>query len=280
MHKHYPISKLNSWRLGSSVRYFSEPRSQAELLDVYYQYAHIPTIWLGLGSNILFPDHELSAHIIKTHKALNRIEEQETIYAEAGVPLAKLARFCVKKGYEDAAFFAGIPGTVGGALIMNAGAYHHDIWRYVSFVTVLTTKGLENKTAKDFLISYRKVQLPKDFIAFISVNLQFKQQSIESGLQKIKHYLLMRNQTQPIGTFNCGSVFRNPVGRSAGHLIDSLGLKGYSIGGAAISPMHGNFIENVDQASSKDIKRLIQLMQYSVWSAYHIHLTLEVKVYE
>lgn len=280
MHTHYPIKSLNTWRLGSTVRYYSQPTSLLELVDVYQQLKHVPTIWLGLGSNILFPDQEMNAHIIKTQKALKQIYYDRYVYVEAGVPLAKLARFCVNLGYEDAAFLVGIPGSLGGALRMNAEAYGCSIWRYVNSVSVLTTNGIEVKTAKDFLIGYRQVQVPKDFIAFLSAELIFPKGDIESGKLKMKQSLQKRNEAQPIGTFNCGSVFRNPIGRSAGRLMDDIGLKGYRIGGARISPKHANFIENTGLASAQDTLKLIQFMKQAVWNTYKIRLNLEVKIYE
>lgn len=280
MHTHYPIKSLNTWRLGSTVRYYSQPNSLLELVDVYQQFQDTPTIWLGLGSNILFPDQEMDAHLIKTQKALNKITHDQYVYVEAGVPLAKLARYCVKLGYEDAAFLVGIPGTLGGALRMNAEAYGYNIWSYVNSVSVLTKTGIEVKTAKDFLIGYRQIQVPKDFIAFLSAELIFPKGDIESGKQKMKQSLQKRNQAQPIGTFNCGSVFRNPLGRSAGRLMDDIGLKGFCIGGARISPKHANFIENMNEATAADILKLIKIMKQAVWNTYRIHLNLEVKIYE
>lgn len=279
MKQHYPIKTLNTWRLGTTVQYFSQPTSKEELIEVYQAYQHVPTIWLGLGSNVLFPDDELEGHLIKTQKALNQIYEDETVYAEAGVPLAKVARYCVKLGYDQAAFLVGIPGSLGGALRMNAEAYGCSIWQYVESVEVLTEKGIETWFPNRFLIGYRQVQVPRDFIAFLSARLRFEKGSVILGQTHMKESLYKRNQAQPIGTFNCGSVFRNPKGRSAGRLIDDLGLRGYTIGEARISPKHGNFIENMGNASSKDTLKLIQLMQQAVWDAFKIKLSLEVKIY-
>lgn len=248
-------------------------------MEVYKEFSHVPTIWLGLGSNILFPDGELNAHIIKTQKALNKLYIDDGIYVEAGVPLAKLAKFCVKHGYQDAAFLVSIPGSLGGALLTNAEAYGCEIWSFVKSVTILTEKGIEERSPKDFLISYRQTQLPKGFIAFLSARLQFNIGSQDIGHQVMKDTLRTRNRTQPIGTFNCGSVFRNPKIRSAGLLLDGLGLKGYSIGDALISPVHANFIENAGNAKSADVMKLIQFMRGAVWNAHRIQLNLEVKVY-
>lgn len=280
MHEHYPIRKLNTWRLGSSVRYFSEPHDMQTLLTVYEKYMHYPTVWLGLGSNILLPDEELEVHMIRSHKALSRLSYDGTVYAEAGVPLAKVARYGVRLGCEDAAFLAGVPGTIGGALMMNAGAYGHSIWDYVESVEVLTTQGVKTKTPASFIIGYRSLEVEDDFIAFLSVRMRFTVGDVAAGKQRIREYLQARNAAQPIGTFNCGSVFRNPEGERMGCLIDDLGLKGYQIGYARISPKHGNFIENVEmKATTKDTLALIELMREEVWRAYSVRPQLEVKLY-
>ena len=280
MHTHYPIRRLNAWRLGSTVRYYSEPVTQQGLVDIYRKHPN-NVIWLGLGSNILFPDHELDAHIIKTGKALSHLTHAQHIDVGAGVTLAKLARFCTKLGYEDAAFLAGIPGTVGGALRMNAGAYKHEMWDYVESVDVLTDMGVKTLSKDDFVVGYRHVQCHEPMVMFLSARLSFVQGCKNKALGLIRQYLTQRNSTQPIGTFNCGSVFRNPQGHSAWRLIDGLGLRGYQIGGARISPMHANFIENVNmQARSEDVWQLIRMVQQKVLDNDGMHLELEVTVYE
>lgn len=281
MHKHYPIKRLNSWRLGTSVRWYSEPKSLEELLEYYQMKKHMRTIWLGLGSNIMFPDHELEAHVIKAHKALSQIIFSDDVYIEAGVPLAKVAKCCAKRGFEKAAFFAGIPGALGGALMMNAGAYGHETWQFVKSVNVLTTTGIEKMVPSQFEIGYRVVKPPKGFIAFLSANLSFDSGCSERAQGYIKQYLKQRNHVQPIGTFNCGSVFQNPQVSGAGILIDRLGLKGLTVGGARVSPMHGNFIENINaEATTHDVKKLIKMLQEKVYDAHRIMLTPEVVIYE
>ncbi len=282
MHKHYPIRSLNSWRTGDTVKYFSEPTSIQDLLNIYAQHKEERTILLGLGSNILFPDGELDAHIIRTTKALSNTRiTGDMVVADAGVPLAKLAKLGSKHGFKQAAFLATIPGTVGGALQMNAGAYGHEMWDYVESVEVLTSTGIKTLLKKDCQPSYRSVKLPIDIVMFLSVSLKFCRECPIASKQQIKHYLSHRNQSQPVGTFNCGSVFRNPPGDSAGRMIDRLGLLGHQIGYARVSPKHGNFIENVQmKASCKDITTLIIELKDRVFAQYGVSLALEVKVYE
>lgn len=281
MHSHYSINKFNSWRLGTTVRYFSEPSSRDSLVEVYTNFQHERTIFLGLGSNILFPDYELNAHIIKTKKALSNMVYDKSFYVESGVSLAKFAKFCVKHGYADAAFLAGIPGTIGGALRMNAGAYGYEIWQYVKSVEVLTKQGVRTLLPKDFAISYRNTVMPDDCIMFLSATLSFCKDSSDQAKSLMKTFLLKRNATQPIGTYNCGSVFKNPEGMSAGKMIDNLGLLGYQIGNARISPVHGNFIENIKgMATSEEVTDLIYYIKQQVLEKHHVELSLEVTVYE
>lgn len=286
MHQNYPIRSLNSWRTGNSVKLYSEPSSAQDLVTLYHQHQHERTIWLGLGSNILFADGVLDAHMIKTTKALSGIQTvplADKIQVDSGVTLAKLAKFAAKQGFKDAAFFATIPGTVGGALAMNAGAYGFEMWDFVESVQVLTTEGVKWLPSSKFVAGYRHVQSSEEenIILFLSVIMVFKKHCVPSAKQQIKTYLTHRNQTQPIGTYNCGSVFRNPPGDSAGRMIDKLGLLGYQKGHARVSPKHGNFIENVGMhASYDDIWQLITYLQKSVYEAYGERLQLEVKVYE
>ena len=282
MHQLYPIKRLNSWRTGSQVKYYSKPDSREALCDIYDKYYKERTIWLGLGSNILFPDSVLEAHIIHTTAALREMYmSNEHIYVEAGVSLGKVAKLAAKQGYVDASFLAGIPGTLGGALKMNAGAYGHEIWQYVESVDVLTQTGVETVMPNAFEIGYRHVILPKDMVMFLSAKLRFEPHCHEEAKSRIKDYLIRRNRAQPIGTYNCGSVFTNPDGMSTGRMIDQLGLLGYQIGGARISPKHGNFIENIHgEATTKDIWSLIYFMQERIWQHHQVRLKLEVTVYD
>lgn len=282
MHKLHPIKTLNSWRTGNHVKLYSKPNTLEELVSIYHKHISERTIWLGLGSNILFPDELLDAHIIHTVKALSTIELRgDVVYVESGVTLAKTAKFCARYGYEASAFLAGIPGTIGGALNMNAGAYGSEIWQYVVSAKVLTDQGIRTLRADELIIQYRRVILPKDVKLFLSAILKFPKGCATSAKARIKHWLLKRNSTQPIGTFNCGSVFKNPEGKSAGKMIDDLGLLGHQMGHARVSPKHGNFIENIDmQASTKDILSLITYLKEQVLAHYGVSLELEVTIYD
>jgi len=284
MHQDYPIRSLNSWRTGGQVKLYSEPSSLAALIQLYQQHQDERTIWLGLGSNMLFADGVLDAHMIRTTKALSDVQVVGgKIEVAAGVTLAKLAKVGAKHGFKEAAFFATIPGTVGGALMMNAGAYGFEMWDFVDSVQVLTPKGVKWLSRSECVPGYRHVLLPKgeEVVLFLSAVLCFEQGGVVEAKQQIKSYLAHRNQTQPIGTYNCGSVFRNPEGNSAGRMIDQMGLLGYQRGYARVSPKHGNFIENVEmRASYEDICGLIEYLKQRVYGEYGQRLVLEVKVYE
>lgn len=264
------------------MKLYSKPNTLEELVSIYHQNLSERTIWLGLGSNILFTDEVLDAHLIHTVKALSTIElRHDLVYAESGVTLAKTAKFCAKYGYEASAFLAGIPGTIGGALKMNAGAYGSEIWQYVVSAEVLTDQGVRTLYADELIIQYRRVILPKDVKVFLSVVLKFPKGCAIAAKASIKHWLLKRNSTQPIGTYNCGSVFKNPEGKSAGKMIDDLGLLGHRIGHARVSPKHGNFIENIDmQATTQDILSLITYLKQRVLEHYGTKLQLEVTMYD
>ena len=194
----------------------------------------------------------------------------------AGVSCGKLARTAALSGYRDAAFFCGIPGTLGGALAMNAGAYGGETWQYVDWVDILTFEGaLIRYTPQAVQVSYRQVVLPEKGY-FVRAQLTFKEYYKESQQPVIAQWLKHRASTQPIGLPSCGSVFKNPYPLYAGALIEGCGLKGYRIGGAEVSKKHANFIINIADASSQNIKDLIAHIQACVIERYAIALVPEV----
>jgi UDP-N-acetylmuramate dehydrogenase len=216
--------------------------------------------WLGLGSNLLVRDGGLSGTVIVTAGTLNRIERRggTTVWAEAGVPCAKLAKFCAREGLQGAEFLAGIPGTVGGALAMNAGAFGSEIWELVTAVEVAAVGGDRYwRLPQEYQIRYREVHKPRQEW-FLAAELRLTLGDREVAQQQIRELLRRRNSSQPVQQPCAGSVFRNPANDKAGRLIESCGLKGFSIGGAQISEKHANFIVNKGNASAADIESLIQ----------------------
>lgn len=278
------LKQLNTWRVGGEAEYFIEPETPEQLADFCSKYsARFSQItWLGLGSNILVSDQGLKGLVISTTK-LNRLAllAPGLVYAQAGVPSAKLAKFCAKNNLAGGAFFAGIPGTVGGALAMNAGAFGSETWPFVQEVDVIDMQGnITRRQVEDFAYAYRHVTylMSEEAIGFLAGIFKFEPASDDENAQgNIRALLKKRNETQPIGTFNCGSVFRNPPGDHAARLIEFCGLKGKTIGGALVSPKHANFILNENNATAEDIFNLINHVKNTVFKQTGVTLVPEVK---
>lgn len=281
MHENVSVKSMNTWRTGGRVARLLRPSSLAQL---QYFLRCSPSedqpIILGLGSNVAFADHDMDLTLILTHKGLKDISlHEDCIVAQAGVSCAKLAKFAASHGFAEASFFAGIPGTVGGALAMNAGAWGSDTWTHVQRVDMMDYHGaLHTFNAAEFATDYRHVQSPlKGF--FTQASFHFSGlRDITAAQQTIAKILQERKAKQPIGTHTCGSVFKNPPGDFAARLIDASGMKGVSVGAAQVSTKHANFILNKDgQASTKDIETLILLIQQQVQSKWGCYLQPEVR---
>jgi UDP-N-acetylmuramate dehydrogenase len=217
--------------------------------------------------------------VVSLHGALGTFERLSAtrIQAQAGVPCGRLARQCVKWGLGSAEFFAGIPGTLGGALAMNAGAWDGETWRQVLEVDVIDRRGTRHvRTPADYEIGYRHVRGPADEW-FIAARMEFERKP-GSNDAAIRELLERRKQTQPIGEWSCGSVFTNPPGQHAARLIESAGLKGFRIGDASVSLKHANFIINHGAARAADIEALIAHVQQTVADFHHVELTTEVRI--
>ncbi len=275
-----PMSRHTSWHAGGPADLFFTPRDAGDLAAFLRQLpAGVPLLWVGLGSNLLVRDGGVRGVVISTHGALGALHRLSAtrIYAEAGVPCARIARQCVKWGLGPAEFFAGIPGTLGGALAMNAGAWGGETWRHVAEVEVLDRRGERHiRTPADFEIGYRHVRAPREEW-FVAARLEFER---KPGVNEaaIRELLERRRQSQPIGEWSCGSVFVNPAGDHAARLIESAGLKGYRIGGASVSDKHANFIINHGAASAADIEALIHHVQRTVAETQHVELKTEVRI--
>ncbi len=275
-----PMSRHTSWRTGGEAKHFFKPDSIEELATFL---AQVPVdeeiVWIGLGSNLLVRDGGINGAVICTSGVLGKLVllESDLIRAEAGVPCAKLARFSVRFGLAGAEFLIGIPGTVGGALAMNAGAFGGETWPVVEAVETMDRHGRRYlRTPEEYKIAYRSVEGPANEW-FIAGHFRLKI-AREDGLARTKALLEKRNETQPMGQASCGSVFRNPEGDHAGRLIEVSGLKGYVIGGAVVSEKHANFIINSDGASAADIENLIHYVMRRVEAEHGIRLVLEVHI--
>ena len=278
--KDVPMAKHTSWHVGGPADLFFTPRDAMDLAAFLRQLPpDVPLLWIGLGSNLLVRDGGIRGAVISTHGALGAFARLSAtrIQAEAGVPCARIARQCVKWGLGPAEFFAGIPGTLGGALAMNAGAWGEATWNHVVEVDVLDRHGARHtRPAADYEIGYRRVKGP-DNEWFIGARLEFER-APGGNPDAIRALLDKRRETQPIGEWSCGSVFINPPDDHAARLIESAGLKGFRIGDASVSEKHANFIINHGHARAADIEALIVHVQGTVAKVHGLELHTEVRI--
>lgn len=276
-----PMSRHTSWRVGGTADSYYRPADVDDLAVFLQQLdAGEPLTWLGLGSNLLVRDGGIRGTVIALSGMLNTIErlDENHVRAEAGVSCAKVARFATRNDLEQAEFLAGIPGTMGGALAMNAGAFSGETWRIVESVETLDRNGRRHvRSATDFEVAYRSVKGPEGEW-FVAAILKLVKGNGEAAHQRVKTLLAKRAETQPTSQPSCGSVFRNPEGDHAARLIEACGLKGTCIGGACVSEKHANFIINTGKASAADIENLIERVAETVASQQGIRLVREVHI--
>ncbi len=277
--KHESLAKYTSWRIGGPADQLYIPQDRQDLVDFIKTLPDSePVFWMGLGSNLLVRDGGIRGTVINTRSRLKvmSVTNNGSVYVEAGVPCAHVARFCGERGLIGAEFLAGIPGTMGGALKMNAGAFDGETWAIVSSVDMLDRSGkVTQRKPRDFKISYRSV-IGFENEWFLSCLLTLQQGDTTESQQKIKGLLEKRGATQPTNQPSCGSVFKNPEGDFAARLIEQVGLKGYAIGGACVSEKHANFIVNTGNATAADVEALIDYVQDKVEQQYGVVLQTEV----
>ena len=277
------MSRHVSWRAGGCAARMYQPADLNDLAAFLRMLPQDEAVFaVGLGSNLLVRDGGLRGTVILLHGALDelRMEADGGIYAQAGVAGAKLARFAAQHNLAGAEFFAGIPGTVGGMLAMNAGCYGSETWDKVQRVQVVTRGGeVLERTAADYDIAYRHVALRGGNEEwFAGAWFRFAPGDGAVARATIKGLLEKRYASQPLNMPNAGSVFRNPPGDHAGRLIESCGLKGRKIGGAQVSEKHANFIVNAGGATASDIEDLINEVQATVETKTGIRLHPEVRM--
>lgn len=275
------MARYNSWRIGGKADRLYIPSSLDDLSAFLQSLdAEEPVNFVGLGSNLLVRDDGVRGTVVVLHNALNRLQmEGNLIYADAGVTCAKLARFTAKQAKQGGEFWAGIPGTVGGALSMNAGCHGGETWDSVHRVLTIDLKGtVHERNATEFVVAYRHVEMPVVNEWYVGAWFNLAVGDPEVSEQKIKTLLAKRLETQPLNLPNAGSTFRNPEGDYAARLVDACGLKGHIIGGAQISEKHANFIVNLGNATAHDIEQLIDLMRDQVKEKFGISLQQEVHV--
>ena len=276
-----PMSRHTSWKTGGNADYYY---IASDINDLAKFISKLPTstpiTWIGFGSNLLVRDGGLPGVVVSVVGLLNELKKinETDIFIGAGVSCVKVAHFSAKHGLEGIEFLAGIPGTIGGALAMNAGAYGGEIWSYIKEVETINRKGKREIFEKNkFDINYRSVSISENewFIA-CKMKLEISTRTVVND--RIKKMLSERADGQPLGKLSCGSVFRNPTNQHAAKLIELCGLKGKKVGGAVISDKHSNFIINTGNATSLDIEQLIEFIQACVYEKYDIKLIPEVRI--
>ena len=275
-----PMSRHTSWRVGGSADLFFVPASIEDLQVFLAQLdSGEPVFWHGVGTNLLVRDGGIRGVVVSASGILKRLEQVDhyVVRAGAGVPCTQLARQCIRWGLGPSEFFAGIPGTVGGALAMNAGAHGGETWERVESVQTIDRSGeIHLRATAEYSVAYRSVKGPANEW-FLEATLRFDP-DVTPSMDTLKEMLERRKTTQPLGLPSCGSVFRNPPGDHAARLIEAAGLKGHRIGGAEVSPKHANFIINADDASATDIEELIEFVRQTVLEEHGIELVHEVRI--
>jgi UDP-N-acetylmuramate dehydrogenase len=276
-----PLARYTSWRVGGAAQYFYKPSGIEDLQNYLGGLASSENVvWLGLGSNVLIRDGGVRGSVIYTRGCLSGIKftSSDELYVEAGVPCAHVAKQTVEKGLTGAEFLAGIPGTMGGALTMNAGAFSGEVWDLVRSVVVINKNGeLITRGAEEFEVAYRTVNLSEGEW-FVSATLKIPKGDDQQGKERIRQLLAKRTETQPTNLPSGGSVFKNPEGDYAARLIEACGLKGCQIGSAQVSEKHANFIVNKGGATANQIEELIAHVRCEVLDKQGVSLLTEVRI--
>lgn len=276
-----PMAGHTSWRVGGAADYYYKPADIDDLAEILEQWpVDAPLSWFGLGSNLLVRDGGIRGLVIATSGMLNDIGllDNGLVRVEAGVSCPRVARFCGRQGLVGAEFLAGIPGTMGGALAMNAGAFGGETWPLVRGVETLDRRGNRHQRSPDeYEVGYRHVRGPQGEW-FIAATLALQPGDGAASQARVKALLEQRGDTQPTGLPSGGSVFRNPDGDHAGRLIETCGLKGFAIGAAKVSEKHANFFINTGSATAADIEALIRHVQRQVETQTGVRLTPEVHI--
>jgi len=281
-----PMAKHVSWRAGGVAARAYVPADSADLAAFLATLPKgEPVCLVGLGSNLLVRDGGFRGTVVLMHSPHGKMRlEGDSIYAEASVACPKVARFAATHGFEGAEFLAGVPGTVGGALAMNAGCYGSETWDVVAKVSTILRGGTVGERAPaDFEWGYRRVELRGSKLGeeewFLAAWFRFRPGEEKRARKRIKELLAQRIATQPLELPNAGSVFRNPPGDHAARLIEACGLKGYAIGGTRISEKHANFIVNPKgKARAGDIEALIGYARNAVRQRFGVELVPEVRI--
>lgn len=278
-----PMARHTSWRVGGPADRYFEPADRADLIEFVRSLpADEPVLWLGLGSNLLVRDGGWRGTVIALHGALDELQleaDDTVIAAEAGVHCARLAKFAERNQRGGLGFMAGIPGTVGGALAMNAGAWGGETWDQVIDAELIFRDGrVERLPRERFHTGYRHVELQADALGFLAARFRVVVDTDGTHARTTRESLARRKATQPVGKPSAGSTFRNPPGDHAARLIESCGLKGFAIGGAEVSTLHANFLIAEAGARAADVEALVEHVRATVRAKTGVDLQPEVKI--
>jgi UDP-N-acetylmuramate dehydrogenase len=274
-----PLSKYTWMRVGGSADYYVEPTDRNDLIEIvrYFRQNSFPFVVLGRGSNVLVSDEGIRGAVVNLEGSLSGLQLRgECIIAEAGVWLQKFVDFCIQNEFAGVEMLAGIPGTIGGAVVMNAGAHGGEIADYIAEVEVLRGDTIQWVMKKEAEFSYRHSSFANDVV--LSASFRLPKGDKEALAKKRKELILKRNETQPLDLPNSGSMFKNPPNTFAAKLIEQAGLKGKRIGDAQISEKHANFIVNLGKAKASEIVQLLELARRTVYQNSGITMVLEVKL--
>lgn len=279
----YPLSKQTWYGLGGPADYFVRPQTVDQLQQVVQRCNEnkVPIYVLGFGSNLLISDKGLKAAVIKLDsKDFKQVRfSGENVTAWAGAELSRLVLTCVEKGLSGVEALTGIPGSIGGAVKMNAGGNFGDIGAAVQSVTLMDAQGsVFEKSKPELIFDYRQTNITAKFI--LSAQLQLTEGTSDQIMRTVKEIWMYKKNNQPLNTKNSGCIFKNPRGVSAGALIDRTGLKGLQLGGAVISEKHANFIIAQKGCKTRDVIRLIDVVKEKVKKRFDIDLELEVEIWK
>jgi UDP-N-acetylmuramate dehydrogenase len=279
----YPLAKRTWYGLGGPADYFIRPKTVEQLKGVVRRCNenNIRIYVMGFGSNLLISDQGLRAAVVKLEaEQLAQIEfEGEEVTAWAGAELSKLVLTCVEKGLSGIEALTGIPGSVGGAVKMNAGGNFGDFGAAVESVTLMDGEGnVFEKSKPELVFDYRRTNITAKFI--LNARLKLNTADSEQIMRTVKEIWIYKKNNQPLNTRNSGCIFKNPRGVSAGALIDRAGLKGLQIGGAVVSEKHANFVIAEKGCTSRDVKRLIEAIKQRVKEKFDTELELEIEVWD
>jgi UDP-N-acetylmuramate dehydrogenase len=284
-----PLAPHTTFRVGGPVRMLARPRSEKALFALLepIREMDIPFIVLGAGSNVLAPDGHWEMSVIQLHLACNRLlrsgqgaEGQNVVYAGAGTQLRKLIRYCIENGLEGLESIAGIPATVGGAIMMNASTSWGAISDSLGYIDLVDPDGRRRSIRRDQLSpGYRTMGIPESSVV-LGASFKLRPCSTDIVKARVEQILKSRRQTQPLGFHSAGSIFKNPVGLFAGALIEKAGLKGYRIGDAEVSRKHANWIINRGSALARDIVDLVEKIENEVYGTFGVRLEREIRILE